>query len=476
MLILNAGCSKSSNSTGPDSNDDTRPYVISHFPATSVTNISRTPEIKVVFSEKLAASSVTDSSIILTSGQRIQGTVTLSDSTIRFIPTGQLAIRAIYEVRISGALTDIRGNHVRDTLISRFSTEPYSATTPECWVKELSIDPDGAGIGSYAIAITRDNAIVAAGGDNDPAVAKVDTDGNILWLSEFSITPYEHGHFTDIAQRTNGAFVMVGDRTDIDAPPGSGYGASLTLVTEGGIAGTGFDKILSLIQSPSVRIQTTVAGGYVISGTSTETQRRFRLMETDYFGAVLWQHSLGADVPSTPEYYNCEHSTTAHDGGYVLCGYRHFGDVNNTQRYMVKTDDTGAVVWENTFGTGKFRTVCQADGDGYYVTGDNVVMRVSSEGAIQWESATLAGLGYGLTLLSDGNLLVCGMTVAEYAGNMVLAKFDPAGGLMWRKEPMAGGLLDVAELPDGSLVACGFGFLPWRGYGALLKTDEDGNL
>jgi outer membrane protein assembly factor BamB len=220
---------------------------------------------------------------------------------------------------------------------------------------------------------------------------------------------------------------MVGYRRDLDP---SGAAPFLTLVTEGGVPGTGFDKVIPSVTCNDLHILTTASGGYVISGSSTDMLYRFRLLETDYFGTPVWQHSLGADVPQASEYYYEQWLTDGSDGGYAVCGFRHFGVIeNSSERYILKTDDTGAVVWE---------------------------------------SSAFGGLGYGVTGRSEGGCIVCGMTAEDYTGNMILAAFNASGSLLWRREPTSGGLVDVFETSDGGIVACGDEY--------LIKTDAEGNL
>lgn len=475
ILSMTLSCSKSSKSTDPGETDHTIPYVVSYYPSNLATNVPTASEFRIVFSEPMSQASLTDTAVVLDSAvltgnpKRVSGTVTLTDSILVFTPDGPLQHRSECRIRVTSTISDMSGNRVKDTVLSRFRTAPFTPATTAGWATELqlTLEVGAASMFPHAIVRTRDNAIAIAGqSGSEPCIAKVDTTGSILWIDEFR-NYSDRAFFTDIDQLANGPYIMPLIRDDA--------GHFLTLVTEGGVPGTGFDKQLVQFSGPWLNVLTTAEGGYVVSGRSTDQYHaRFRLIETDYFGNVLWQRSLGADVPNTPEYsYYCENVARDGQGGYVLCGYLHFLDAVDDEGYLIKTDDTGATVWEHSFGNGRLYGVCSDGSGGFYATGDNRVLRISSTGSQLWESPELAGIGQAVIAVAGG-CVVCGGTSATYPdpGGMILAKFDASGAMLWRKELMSGGLVDLIQLDDGSLVMAGFDV----GYGALIKTDENGNL
>ena len=103
--------------------DTTRPTVVSRTPAPGSTNIPVTTSISATFSEALDPSTITSASVQLsTGGFPVAGSVLYSNSTITFIPNGNLAFRTLYTMTINATVTDLAGNPLNTNVVWNFTT------------------------------------------------------------------------------------------------------------------------------------------------------------------------------------------------------------------------------------------------------------------------------------------------------------------------------------------------------------------
>ncbi len=88
-------------------------------------------------------------------------------------------------------------------------------------------------------------------------------------------------------------------------------------------------------------VESSSGDGYVLTGDSS-------LIKTDEFGKLLWNKSLG----NATEIHG--HSIVrSSDGGYLIAGYATappLGPVSIYGVYMVKTDESGNILWTKTYG------------------------------------------------------------------------------------------------------------------------------
>ena len=107
------------------------------------------------------------------------------------------------------------------------------------------------------------------------------------------------------------------------------------------------------------------------------------------------------------------------DGGYVICGYSNSKGTGSYDGYLVRTDDTGAVVWEKYFGGfdwDKFYDVELTPDGGFMLVGetnsfgagdaDAWIVKTDSLGNLEWEKF-LGGkkkdIPHALISTKDGN-------------------------------------------------------------------------
>lgn len=251
-------------------------------------------------------------------------------------------------------------------------------------------------------------------------------------------------------------------------------------------------------------IQLTTDGGYIVAGltesndgdvTGNHGGRDFWVVKLSSTGALQWQNTYGGSADE--EAYSIQ---LAADGGYIVAGFTQSnnGDVSgnhgNTDYWIVKISNTGALQWQKTLGGTLYETAwcVQATPDGGYivagtassndgdVSGNHIgfavgfsdywIVKLSSAGAIQWQKC-LGGnyneTAYTIQLTADGGYIVAGS--AESSDGDVschvsyhdywVAKLSATGALQWSKD-MGGSGTDeaysISPTSNGGYILNGF--------------------
>lgn len=221
----------------------------------------------------------------------------------------------------------------------------------------------------------------------------------------------------------------------------------------------------------------TTDGGYMlggesqsgISGDKTDTSKGgpdYWIVKTDNACNVQWQKTIGA---FGDEEFHCIEQTS--DGGYILAGESmsdSSGDKTENaiawnDLWVVKTDSTGNIEWENTIGGNDFEAVHS--------------IKQTSDG------------GYILAAYSDSD--ISGDKTENSVGNydVWIIKLDINGSLQWQNTIAAGNseyMIPILQTPDNGFligatsnsgigfdktIAC-IGVYDWW----LLKLDSIGNI
>jgi hypothetical protein len=185
------------------------------------------------------------------------------------------------------------------------------------------------------------------------------------------------------------------------------------------------------------------------------------------------------------------------DNGFIIAGMtRSFGS-GNADMYLVKTDNSGNLLWTHTFGhTGNeyAYSVDETTDGGFIITGkasvgaggtDMMLVRTDPAGNIIWAKAygtTANEDGYSVEQTPDGGYIVAGSTgITSGYYDMLLVKTDSSGNLQWAKTYT--NLLhdygkSVRQTNDGGYIIAGYtdntGITSADGY--LVKTDSNGGL
>jgi hypothetical protein len=244
---------------------------------------------------------------------------------------------------------------------------------------------------------------------------KIDGSGNMLWENTYGGTYNEELYA--IAQTNDGGFVLTGLTTSFD----SGSQSDLWIVKTDG-SGTalwaqrygtdGTDCGFSVVQ--------TSDGGYALAG-QTNTHYCW-LIKTDSAGLMQWNKTFGDDVLTT----RGQKMVQTNDLGYAVCGYANLVPSGNNDFYLVKTDSSGNLEWNKTFGGEgqEFgRAIVKSNDGGYVLAGytetygsgvrDAWLVKTDSNGNMQWNQTlggTSADVANSLITTADGGYAIAGST------------------------------------------------------------------
>jgi predicted secreted protein len=183
--------------------------------------------------------------------------------------------------------------------------------------------------------------------------------------------------------------------------------------------------------------------GYAMSGYTTSFGaggQDFWLVKTDATGNMLWNKTYGG---TGNEYaYHVEQTL---DGGYALFGQTNSFGAGNNDFWLVKTDGSGNMQWNQTYGgTGNDIGihVLQTGDGGYALAGgttsfgagsnDAWLIKTDAAGAMQWNmtyGGNMTEISYALLETSDGGYLLTINTSSFGAGgtDIWLVKTDELG-------------------------------------------------
>lgn len=266
---------------------------------------------------------------------------------------------------------------------------------------------------------------------------RTDSLGNVLWNRVFGGDQQAEGR--SVQQTSDGGYVAVGFTQSSGAGGADvwlvGTDADGNLMFSRTFGGTGTDFGNSVQQTPD--------GGYIIAGfTDSFGSADAFLIKAGQTGQLQWQKTFGG---SQIDEARCVRQTP--DGGYILTGYTSSYGSGSNDLWLLKTDSSGNVVWDRTYGgTGSDEgcSVRQTFDGGYIVTGytsslgaggrDLWLLKTDSEGVLVWD-ATFGGSswegGNSVNLTLDGGYIVAGYTrsFGEGGADLWLVRTAPEQGI-----------------------------------------------
>jgi hypothetical protein len=310
------------------------------------------------------------------------------------------------------------------------------------------------------------------------------------------ITPPNRPPQVTIQSPTDGASVMescpvVFEGSAVDLEDGELAGDSLVWTSSvDGQIGTGesFTRDDLSWATHTITLTATDSGG-ASSSDSIGIEITYRypdvyLVKTDSFGNLEWEKRFGGTL------HDCAFSVQqTSDGGYVLAGdMGAYGPTAEGDVYLAKTDSSGTVEWEKTFG-GSYRdeafSVQQTTDGGYIVAGElrfspefyspyhAYLVKVDHSGNLEWEKVFTGADGndtaFSVRQTTEGGYILAG---TRFANSMYVVKTDRFGNLEWEKTyaPYIGVSVDLTD-DGGYIIAGGDGSRCW-----LVKTDSNGDV
>lgn len=236
-------------------------------------------------------------------------------------------------------------------------------------------------------------------------------------------------------------------------------------------------------------------GGLALAGHTDSKgagYKDFWLVRVDPCGALVWDRTYGG-----AQYDEANAVAALADGGFAVAGYTQSKGAGGRDFWLVRTDEDGALVWDETYGGANCDVACAVaalpDG-GFAVAGytsskgagdeDFWLVRTDAGGALAWDE-TFGGAGRdearAMTALPDGGFALAGLTYSQGAGarDAWLVRTDAEGAVQW--EQTYGGTANdeafsVAAVPDGGFALGGVTFSKGQGGGDfwLVRTDASG--
>ncbi len=193
------------------------------------------------------------------------------------------------------------------------------------------------------------------------------------------------------------------------------------------------------------------SGGYIAAGFSNKgnatSPSMFVVITAENGGLV--KSALFGSSNSSQAFSVLPHANA--DSGYLLAGYIQKTGRTDRDIYLVKINNAGIQQWEKTIGArttdpydtvydAAYNIIAAAD-SGYYITGTLngnssccgkiFLMKVSPKGDSLWSRTYATGIGYSLTLTSDGGIAIGGTIQETDNQDFIVIKTDASGNVQW---------------------------------------------
>jgi hypothetical protein len=254
-------------------------------------------------------------------------------------------------------------------------------------------------------------------GSSDVILLKTDSMGILEWYNTFGGPSEDRGE--SVWQTTDGGYIIAGGTSSFGGTT-SFFDVYLIKTDQHGnlIWNSTFG---TSDYEYAYAIQQTADGGYIVAGSAGQVQRNALLIKTNASGHVTWSKTYGGS--GIEEAYSVQQTS---DGGYILGGTTRSYGAGGEDAYLVKTDPSGGLVWQNYFGGSgddKVNSVTQtADGE-YLFAGsttsygagfsDVYLVKVTQSGdfdVMKTFGGAYNDIGYEVRPLEDGSCVIVGET------------------------------------------------------------------
>ena len=280
-------------------------------------------------------------------------------------------------------------------------------------------------------------------GSRDVYVIKLDKKGKEVWSKTFGGYSWDVGKA--ICESDNGSFIICGYTHSFGKGEEDVYLVKIDSNGNELWSKTFGGERLDMANS----VARTKDGGLLIGATSGSFSNNtdFYLIRTDDQGKEIWSRTYAAEGPRGHSFDWCNAMSKTQDGGAILVGYADSQDVMDV--HVIKTDAEGNLMWAKTFGNRPFydfgNAVLELE-DGGYIVGGTTKSIVNNEDI--------------------------------FNNDLYLVRLDFEGNVLWEKS-LGGTDSDWASsitlTRDGDLVAAGHTNTAGKGFFDLLLL-RIGNL
>lgn len=282
-----------------------------------------------------------------------------------------------------------------------------TSTGDSVWTKEYSFFNRGA------VKQTSDGGYVIAGGLNDVCLIKTNPTGDTVWTKAYGRNGQDGG--SSVQQTTDGGYILAGYSIN------SGTGDSDAYVIKTNTAGdTLWTRIIAGTAEDAANcVQQTADGGYIVTGYTSSFgagMNDLLLIKMDSNGTLQWTKTYGGTANDAGRSVK-----QTIDGGYIVAGYTSSFGTGYQDTYLLRTDGTGTVVWEKTYGNSVSDDFAYAidltSSNGYVITGQAgatvSLINLNAAGDTLWTKAFgVSAVNYGNTVqqTTDGGFIIGGVS------------------------------------------------------------------
>ena len=239
----------------------------------------------------------------------------------------------------------------------------------EIWTKTFGINGYNNG---YSIDLTNDGGYIITGstgsfgyGSSDVYLIKTDENGNELWFNTFGGSSGDVGN--SVQQTSDGGYIITGSTGSF----GNGLEDVWLIKTDGNGQEQWNQTFGGIEVDMGYSVQQTDDGGYIITGRTRSFGNGLEdvwLIKTDGNGQEQWNQTFGGINKDIGSYISI-----TDDNGFIICGYTKSFDNPYGDIFIIKTNDSGDEVWNQTFGEFGFYKECnciqQTDNDEFILVG-----------------------------------------------------------------------------------------------------------
>ena len=327
----------------------------------------------------------------------------------------------------------------------------------------------GAGAdAAYVVIQTADGGFALAGraasfgaGEDDFWLVKTDRNGIQQWTRTYGGAGSDWAYA--VTQTTDGGFALAGGTVSFGAGGADGWlvktDARGTLQWNQTYGGSKLDEAYAIIE--------TSDGGFVLAGRTQSygaDTTDVWLVKTDTHGNMEWQQTYGGSDDERA--FSVIQMT---DGGFTLAGYTFSYGAGKCDAWLVKTDATGNMEWQQTYGGAGGEIVYAGiqttdggfalAGPNYATGGDAWLVKTDAHGNMEWQQTyggSHSDYVYAVIETADGGFALAGCTEAYGAVGTYgwLVKMDVNGTMEWTKT-YGGEFYDVIQTADGGFALAG---------------------